>query len=376
MTPSLKFKNISGKKQRASIILTLSIFILAIIIFSICAIDAGYVVTSRYKTQKITETFALYAVSKLNSLPESERSESSIKDMKEHFEKLYSENKISGYWSFKITDIEIKDKNTHPKVKVSTETIVPPLFLRYARIGAIKIRQTAYASSTEESMIYDSSLSRRNYFTMKANKLFTDKAGADLKVQYDGGYFAFAGLVNSEGKIQWVEIGSLASGSKTEFTLTDKVTNEKFRAYCIENTNTFDLDSDPEKTIGLVKYLRIYKMDCSTEEIPAPTTEEAGGEGTEGTGEGEVSPPDTEGGEAEGGDEGGETTPPEGETTPDDTATPPDDTTSPDESETGAKSGEEAESTGEEEIIDDSPTGTPPVVTILNSVKLIKKSKF
>lgn len=358
-----KIYSLQAKKQRASIVLTISIFILAIIIFSICAIDAGYVVTSRYKTQKLTETAALYMVSVLNSLPVDKRDEDAIKNIKDNFEKLYSSTKISGYQSFKITDIQIKDKLTHPKIKISTETIIPPLFLRYAKIGMIKIRQTSYAKSMEETIPYEPSLSRKKYFTHKAKTPFTDKTGYDLKIEHTGGYFAFAGLMDSNGEIRWAEIGSLSSGAKTEFTLKDKVTGDSFKAYCIEDSNSFDLNSDPTKTIGLVKYLRIYEMDCTGEETPLPDETE-----------GKTTLPDEEdstAAEKEAEDTGTEDI--LDETGTDDKETPDADIKTPAGDETGT--GEETGETGDEGI-DDSPSGTPPVITILNSVKLIKKSEF
>ena len=66
------------RKSRASLTGSIIIFMMAFLVFCICAIDVGYTVTSRYKTQKITETIALYMASYLNSLPETKKTKETL----------------------------------------------------------------------------------------------------------------------------------------------------------------------------------------------------------------------------------------------------------------------------------------------------------
>lgn len=258
------------KKYNGSITLTIFIFLIAFAVFCICAIDAGYIVTARYKAQKITETTALYMVSILNSNPEEKRTVSNLQDTKERLEKLYSD--FGGYNGFKITDIEIKNDAGHPKIKLTTETYTPALFLKYTGIGIVKIIQTSYAASYEETMQPVSS--DTNSYTFKTRDIITDKKGDDIKVNFDNDYFIFAGLEDFNKEIHWAEIGKMTESDKKPYRISSTLSG--YDASCITKRDDtfFDLSSDPDKTIGLVKYIKIYKADCNdlTSEVPDENT--------------------------------------------------------------------------------------------------------
>ncbi len=247
------------KKSKGSITLTVFIFLIAFSVFCICAIDAGYIVAARYKAQKITETTALYMVSVLNSKPAEERTAKTLQDIKDGLEDLYSD--FSGYSGFKISGIQIKNETTNPKIKIVTETYTPTMFLRYVGIGLIKIIQTSYAKSYEETMQLVKS--DPDSYTYKTGDIITDKNGNDIKVDYSGDYFIFAGLEDFDKQIHWAQIGSMTKDNKKTYHISNTALN--YKAQCISNKGEtfFDLSSDPDKTIGLVKYIKIYKADCT-----------------------------------------------------------------------------------------------------------------
>ena len=180
------------RKSRASLTGSIIIFMMAFLVFCICAIDVGYTVTSRYKTQKITETIALYMASYLNSLPETKKTKESLNPLKERFESLYSDYNLAGNYRFEITEIEPKFDATSVKIKVTTQTSIPTLFLRYAGIGIIKVVQTSYASTYQFSL--EEIENDENSYTFKAKEIITDKNGNDLEISYNRPYLIFAGL--------------------------------------------------------------------------------------------------------------------------------------------------------------------------------------
>ena len=258
---------LKSTKHRGNISTTIIIFALALIFFSICAIDAGYIILTRYKTQKTTETTALYMASYIKSIPTAQRNPIALDNIKERIQNLYSNKKLTGYNSFKITNIELKNVDTNPKIKITTETYTPVLFLRFFGLGITKILQTSYAIAEEWQMplyAYDT-----NSYTFKSNNIITDKTGNDIKINYDNNYLIFAGLEDYDGKINWADISTKTDNKKTKVTVTNGTTS--YEAYCInEAASTFDLSKDTEKTIGLVEYIKIYKVESSNESEEPP----------------------------------------------------------------------------------------------------------
>ncbi len=344
-------KQSASKKLKGNMVVTIIIFLLSFLVFSICAIDAGHVVVSRYKVQKVTETIALYMASYLNSKPAGERTKDALEPLKERFEDLYSAS-LSGFYNFKITDIELKNETTEPKLKISTEANIPTLFLKYAGIGVIRILQVSYAKAESSDMtMIDSDV---NSYTFEANDIITDKNGDDISVKYEGDYFIFAGLKGHDDEILWSDLSYATDNVKKTFDIT-LGGDASFNLVCVEKGSgeaPYDFSRTDEKTIGLVKYIKIYKADC-TKEITPP---DALGEGEEGA----------EGGSVEGEEDGGAVEPPiegsiEGETA---------------KAETGVGAGS-AETGG----AGDGTEGTggsvsAPEVKVLNSVRLIRKSQF
>ncbi len=323
------------KKHKANMVVTIIIFMLTFLVFCICAIDAGHVVVSRYKVQKVTETIALYMASYLNSKPTEERTKEALEPLKERFEDLYSAS-MNGFYTFKITDIELKNETTEPKVKISTEANIPTLFLKYAGIGVIRILQASYAKAeTSDMTLIDSDT---NSYTFEAADIVTDKRGDDIKVKFGGDYFIFAGIKNSAGEIFWSDLSYATGGAKKNFNITlDGDT--AYALGCVEKGESasvsdsslgYDFSRTDDKTIGFIKYVKIYKADCAKELAPPV-------EGTEG--EGEEVLPGVEAGTEEG--------------------------------------KEAAASEGEEGAGPSVPVATSaPEVTVLNSVRLIRKSDF
>ena len=301
------------KKTRANIVISIIIFIFTFIVLCICAIDAGYVVLTRYKVQKLTETTALYMTSFLNSKPLDERNNETLKPLKERFEKLYSST-LSGYYNFRMNDIEIKNEALNPKIKVNTEANIPTLFLRYAGIGYIKILQTSYARDENYDMtLIDSDSSS---YTFESGDIITDKDGADIGVEYDGDYFIFAGIKGQDNEIFWSDAGYASNVSSKKVLLMSE-DSTPYEAYCVQNDAEFDFSNVSKRTIGLVKYIKIYKANCAND---VPKKEDLS--------LGETAVPDIES--------------------------------------SGALGGEPGDAGG----------SGAPVVKVLNSVKLIKKSDF
>jgi len=329
------------KRLKATIAGSIIIFMISFLVFCICAIDVGNTVTSRFKAQKITETLALYMTSYLASLPESERTLESLADIKERFESLYSSSDM-GVYRFEIKNIEIKlEDDSSPKIKLTTETSAPTLFLRYTGFGVIKIVQTAYAKSSASKMPLIESNDK--VYTFKSNEIITDKKGDDLKINLKGNYVAFAGLEDRD-TIRWIDIGSMSNKTKAHYTISNA--DSTYDVQCLTNGGTFDFTNDPNKTLGLIQYVKIIKTpSCNA---PTPATEE----GT--TEEAAAEPAAGEAAEA-GSAEQTAAEPAAGEVT-----------------EEGA--GEEgAEPVEDEELEDDT---DEPVVTILNTVKIIRKKDF
>ena len=255
------------KKLRASITLSIIIFTITFMMFCICAIDAGYIVNARYKTQKVTETIALYMASILNTNPEEERNEAALDKVKERFENLYSD--IGGYYGFKISEIEIKNEAAHPKVKITTETYIPTIFLRFTGIGIVRIMQTSYAASFENPMPLVTET--ENSYTFKTKDIITDKRGDDIKVDYNNNYFIFAGLEDFDGNVHWADISSMTESEKTKYKITDG--NETYDTHAVtqKGVSYFDFSRDTEKSIGLAKYIKICP---APESDPSLETEE------------------------------------------------------------------------------------------------------
>ena len=351
------------KKLKGNMIITIIIFMLSFLVFCICAIDAGHVVVSRFKVQKVTETLALYMASYLNSKPVDERTKDTLEPLKERFEDLYSST-LSGYYNFKITDIELKSETTSPKIKISTEANIPTLFLKYAGIGIIKIMQVSYAKAeTADMTLVDPDT---NSFTYEASDIITDKKGNDIKVRYGGDYFIFAGLKGSEGEIFWSDVSFAAKDKvKKKFEIPLGL-DGTYELGCISKSADFDFSKD-EKTIGLVRYIKIYKADCAKDLTPPEEGSEGTGGvegGSSGVGEGggvEEAPVEGEGGTPAIGGDGSAEEGSLGETPAEGGA------------EEGGTEGSEgpAEGTGS-----DDDTVTTPEIKILNSVKLIRNSEF
>ncbi len=256
-----------NKKSNASLAGTIIILMTAFLIFCILSIDVGYVVTVRYKAQKTTETIALYMASFLSSLPDSEKQTESLNPVKEQFENLYSDYNLNSYYKFEITDIETKFNEGYPvKVKITTETSVPALFLRYTGIGILKIMQTSYAASYSSNLTQIDSDDKS--YTFRANKIITDKKGDDIKIEYNRNYFVFAGLKKDaslgDNGILWVDLGSSGNDDNKEHYIFSN-TSENYDAWCISKENTGYDFSSGDNTIGLVQYIKIIKTDiCNT----------------------------------------------------------------------------------------------------------------
>lgn len=323
----------NSKKLKGNMVVTIIIFMLSFLVFCICAIDVGCVVVSRYKVQKVTETAALYMASYLNSKPVDERTKEALEPLKKRFEDLYS-NSLSGYYNFVITNIELKDETTSPKIKISAEANIPTLFLKYVGIGVIKIMQVSYAKAdTSDMMLKDSDA---NSYTFEADNIITDKRGDDIKVKYNGDYFIFAGIKGDEDEILWSDISFASNRIEKKFKIP--VGEGEYELGCISKSSSFDFSKTDEKTIGLVKYVKIYKGDCSRV-LPSDETIEEGTGDSAGT---EIASDSTE------------------------TVT-----------EEPTESIEESGTTESAEEEDGGDTAvTTPEIQILNSVKLIRKSEF
>lgn len=271
-----------NKKSKASFAGTIIIFMVSFLIFCICAIDTGYAVTARYKTQKTTETIALYMASYLNSLSDDKRTAENLNSIKEHFENLYSDYDISGNYKFEITEIDVKSGIEYPvKIKVTTETSIPTKFLRYAGIGIIKIIQNSYAAAAPSDLKEVDS--DENSYTYKADEIITDKTGSDISIAYNKDYFVFAGLKANAGteneQIYWADMGIYSNDSdKKHYTIENA--SSSYDTWCISKTNTeYDFSSDKNKAIGLAQYVKIIKADsCTPDDLTAEPDTETGTE--------------------------------------------------------------------------------------------------
>ncbi len=269
-----------NKKSQASIAGMIIIFLVSFLVFCICAIDVGYAVTARYKAQKTTETIALYMASYLNSLQDGEKNTESLNTVKENFENLYSDYKISGNYKFEITEIDVKTDAQYPvKIKITTETSIPAMFLRYAGIGVIKIFQTSYAAAYSAPLKEINS--DENSYTYKSDEILTDKKGDDILIVYNKDYLVFAGLKINGGteneEIYWTDMGIYGNDeNKKRYTIENS--SSSYDARCISKEETkYDFSADPNKTIGLIQYIKIIKTEsCSSGIIPENPDETTG----------------------------------------------------------------------------------------------------
>ncbi len=266
-------KRFADKKSNAVLAGTIIIFIVSFLVFCVCSIDAGYTIAARYKTQKITETIALYMASYLNSLPKDKKTEENLNDIKVNFENLYSDYELSGYYSFEIKEINIKSSPDTVKIKVETETSAPSLFLKYAGIGTIKISQNSYAIAEPSNLKENNS--DDNSYIYKAKDIITDKKGDDIEIKYNKSYFVFAGLKtgknNDNSDILWTDIG-IFSDDNNKKPYSIKGISESYNLWCISKEDTkYDFSKNKDKTIGLLQYIKIIETnDC---ENPAMKTE-------------------------------------------------------------------------------------------------------
>lgn len=253
-----------NKKLKASLAGSIIIFTVSFLIFCICAIDTGYAVTARYKAQKTTETISLYMASRLTMLPENERTAENLSTIKENFESLYSDYAISSNYKFEIKEIDIKSDAKYPvKIKITTETSIPTMFLRFAGIGVIKIFQTSYAASFPAAL--KETNSDENSYTYKADEILTDKNGNDISIVYNRDYFVFAGLKAHAGteneQIFWADMGSYADDADKKHYIIEN-SSSSYDAWCISKENTeYNFSAAPNKAIGLVQYIKIIKTD-------------------------------------------------------------------------------------------------------------------
>lgn len=274
-------KKVLSKKLKGNMVVMIIIFMLTFLVFCICAIDAGHTVTARYKVQKITETLVLYMTSYLNSKPAEERTEAVLEPLKERFESLYS-GTLSGYYNFKITDIKLKNETVEPRLKITVEANIPTIFLKYAGIGVIKIMQVSYAKAqTSDMTLIDSDT---NSYTFESDDIITDKNGDDINVKHEGDYFIFAGIKGHDGEIFWSDL-SYAADVKKEITLTLEG-DEAYSLGCVgkdKDGRGFDFSKSDDKTIGFIKYVKIYKADCSDDLTPPEDVPDSGIKGGEET---------------------------------------------------------------------------------------------
>lgn len=249
-------------KLKGNLSATIIILYLSFIVLCACAVDAGYVITARYRAQKLTETIALYAASILKSLPEADRREEALEPVKEGFEELYSQSS-SGYYDFEINEIEIRDENTSkPKVKISTRMNIPTIFLRFAGVGFAEVLQTSYALSEEKTVEGEEASLHSWIFTIP--EYITDKTGNDFKIKFDKEYFAYAAIDTRDGARHWMDIGEKSDG------IPVAVAVEGANLYKLEGERAFDMSIEP--SLGLVKYVRVF--DATADSESAEDTEE------------------------------------------------------------------------------------------------------
>lgn len=149
------------KKLKANSILAAFIFGTSLLMLTAFGTDACYVILSRYKLQKITESVAIeYAASKArdyenNIETEAEKNESCRK-IRQRYEAIYNVMG-SGVLVFNIEDMKYKANRVNQEiaVKVSATSRVLPVFLRFVGVREIHIHATASAKTNRLSVSKD-----------------------------------------------------------------------------------------------------------------------------------------------------------------------------------------------------------------------------
>lgn len=138
------------KKLKANSILAAIIFCISILVLCSFGTDAAYVILSRYKLQKVTESIALeFASSKSKSLTGEENADE-CREIAQKYDNLYNVMG-SGVVVFNITDMEYKAdrQDNEVIVKVATTSRVMPAFLRFVGVKRITIYAVAYATTNK-----------------------------------------------------------------------------------------------------------------------------------------------------------------------------------------------------------------------------------
>ena len=138
------------KKLKANSLLAAIVFCVSILVLCSFGTDAAYVILSRYKLQKITESLALeYASSKSKDINGTE-DENACRDIAQRYNNLYN-IMGSGVVVFKINQMEYKAnrKNNEVIVKVGTTSQVMPVFLKFVGVRKITVYAIAYATTNK-----------------------------------------------------------------------------------------------------------------------------------------------------------------------------------------------------------------------------------
>ena len=138
------------KKLKANSLLAAIVFCVSILVLCSFGTDAAYVILSRYKLQKITESLALeYASSKSKDINGTE-DENAGRDIAQRYNNLYN-IMGSGVVVFKINQMEYKAnrKNNEVIVKVGTTSQVMPVFLKFVGVRKITVYAIAYATTNK-----------------------------------------------------------------------------------------------------------------------------------------------------------------------------------------------------------------------------------
>lgn len=226
--------------------------------FCACGVDAAYVVVSRYKLQKITETIALTLTSKLKAQTQGAKNIEELNLIAYNFESLYSKPS-SGFWGFDVKSIEYKeDEKGDVKLKLTVDADITTYYLRFLGIGKITLMSNAYAKGETKEYTMDD-FNADNTTKITFNETLTDKSGVDISVVYDGDYFIFGGLNDNNNNIVWTDLGE-----KTTGTYASEYIGNNISASLISGSSDFDLGKQGTDETGLLKHIKIYKAKGQT----------------------------------------------------------------------------------------------------------------
>lgn len=282
--------------KKANVLLTSLILTIALILLGIFGCDMAYVILSRYKLQKVTESIAAECVSALaRPINNTGRTDADIHNIIREITNQYLEvyrtrsSDINRFWINRIEYKRSNDPNNGAFVRVSTEASVYPAFLRFVGTRGIIVYAISYAKTERETLEQRINIQSEGiHFTEFDLSNSTDapiithkpRGEGDFAINFkyepftdsfgriysqNGGYFIFGGYKSinpADDEYYWTDIGYGAIDNDPSHLINNYIVtiDDNPSHFCINNTNGesigFDLNTDNKDGEGGAEELR------------------------------------------------------------------------------------------------------------------------